>query len=96
MAKKNSEFLNTVIISGKEYQIKTVVDRYNTMRSKIIHKGKTISEKTLKLENSKDEKSIIPYIEKLHRDFIHELSILNNINEEEENKQNIKFILRQN
>jgi len=93
MAKKNSEFLNTVIISGKEYQIKTVVDRNNTMRSKIIHKGKTISEKTLKLENSKDEKSIIPYIEKLHRDFIHELSILNNINEEEENKQNIKFIL---
>ena len=93
MAKKNTEYMNTIFISGKEYQIKTVIDRYQTMKSKIIHKGKTLSEKTLKLENTKDEKSLLPYIEQLHRDFIHELSILNNLNEEEENRQNIKFIL---
>ncbi len=93
MAKKKIEFSNTVVISGKEYLIKTFVDRYNKLKSKIYYKNKIIAEKSIKIEKGKKEKELIPFIEKIHRDYIHELSLLNNLSEEEENRQNIKFLL---
>ncbi len=93
MTKKSKELTAFVAIAGKEYHLKTYTDKYNTLTSELTLNGNLITRKNVKLKKEVDEKELIAYIEQIHKDYIHELSVLNHISEEEENQQNVKFLL---
>ncbi len=93
MPKKTKELTAPVVIAGKEYHLKTYIDKTNSLISELTLNGNLITRKIVKLKNESDEKEVITLTERIHKDYIHELSILNHISEEEENQQNVKFLL---
>ncbi|HMA69743.1 MAG TPA: tetratricopeptide repeat protein [Candidatus Mcinerneyibacterium sp.] len=93
MKKKDLNFTSPIIINDKEYEVKTFVDKKGNLKSQLKNKKKILGEKKVKINKKTKDKEIVTYVEKFHEKFIHELSTLNKLNEQEEEKKNLKLLI---
>ncbi len=92
MKKGELNFKSPITIDNTEYEVRTYLDKEDNLRSELKKGNEVLDQKKMKIDEKTEDEEVYDYVEQIHEKFLHELSTLNELSQQEEEKKNLKLL----